>query len=84
MKGFIFHNSADENFRTPLGAVNTGESVTLSLYLQAEDVKNVFLKVYCADSVEFFSMTEENSIYSATIYPLASEKLIFISFKMSA
>lgn len=68
MKGFILHNSADENFRTPLGALNTGESVTLSLYLQAENVKNVFLKVYCENNVEFFPMTEENCIYSATIY----------------
>ncbi len=32
----IYHNSQDEKYRTPKGAVKTGESVSLSLWVTSE------------------------------------------------
>lgn len=84
----IFHNSRDEEFRFPKGAVKTGEKIKISLFVKGEEVPlNVTLRLFShEESFIFMERVGEKDggyIYSKEIYAPYTPCLLWYYFAVS-
>ncbi len=83
----IYHNSQDENFRCPLGAVKTGEKIRLALLVTA-DAEPLSVRVRLWNGGEHFEemmlekIEPEGFLYSCTITALSKPGLLWYCFEV--
>ncbi len=84
----IFHNSRDESFRAPKGAVKTGENIKISLFVKAEEMpRGVALRLFSHEeklvSMEISGEKDGGVIYSAKVCAPESPCLLWYYFVIS-
>ncbi|MFZ5353183.1 MAG: glycoside hydrolase family 13 protein [Bacillota bacterium] len=67
---FILHDSQDENFRTPFGAVECGSSICLKLEINTSSyINHVRLHLVAEDGIERqLEMLEESKVFNKHVY----------------
>ena len=68
LKRNIIHNPADPGLRVPLGALQVGDSVSLSLLVKSENVLGVELRIFGENLQQTYAMHAKDSLYSACLF----------------
>ena len=80
MNGYIVHNSVDEEYRSPLGAISTGGKVKLSLYVQYCENCRVKLLVHSESGGFEVELQKNDCFFSAEIVAPDNPQVLWYRF----